>query len=105
MHASLLFLVYELWNSQTGEEHVARRKITLSRKGPRSRITALGGPSFGFQSAEDVIGDIQEGLHTYFVREGPFETELKVVEDEGEPELISTGDVLSRNNLRNLPGC
>lgn len=84
---------------------MARRKVTRRRKGPGGKITALSGPSFGFQSAEAVIADIREGLHTYFVREGPFETEVKVVAEGDQLRLVSTRDVLSRNNLRNLPGC
>jgi hypothetical protein len=47
-----------------------------------------------------------QGLSTYlFVREGPFETEVKVVSGEGGLDLVSTRDVLSRNNLLNLPAC
>jgi len=84
---------------------MARRRVTLARKGPGGTITAVGGPSFGFQTAQVVVEEIQSGSHTYFVREGPFETDVKVVEEGGQMALVSTRDVLSRNNLQNLPGC
>ena len=69
------------------------------------RITGLGGCSFGFLLAEDVIADIREGQDKYSVRERPFETEVKAVEKRDRLRLISTKEVLSRNNLWNLPGC
>jgi hypothetical protein len=82
---------------------VARRKVTHSQKKAGRYITGLCGPSFGFRSTKEVILDIKESRHTYFVREGPFETEVKVVSGEGGLDLVSTRDVLSRNNLLNLP--
>jgi hypothetical protein len=84
---------------------VARRKVTHSQKKAGRYITGLCGPSFGFRSSREVIADIKESRHTYFVREGPFETEVKVGTGGGGLELISTKDVLSRNNLLNLPDC
>ena len=84
---------------------MARRKVTHSQKQAGRKITGLCGPSFGFRSTKEVIADIKESRHTYFVREGPFETEVKVVNRDGGLELVSTQDVLSRNNLLNLPKC
>lgn len=84
---------------------MARRKVTHAQKGPSGKITGVGGPSFGFLPAQVVAEGIQSGSHTYFVREAPFETEVRVVEEEGQMLLVSTKDVLSRNNLQNLPGC
>ncbi len=84
---------------------MARRKVTHSQKKAGRYITGLCGPSFGFRSTKEVILDIKESRHTYFVREGPFETEVKVVSGEGGLDLVSTRDVLSRNNLLNLPAC
>jgi hypothetical protein len=65
----------------------------------------LCGPSFGFRSTKEVIADIKESRHTYFVRDEPFETEVKAVSGERGLELFSTKDVLSRNNLLSLPHC
>ena len=84
---------------------MARRKVSESVKGKGRRITGLCGPSFGYRSAEDVITDIRGGIHEYYVREGPYESAVRVVEAGNEQRLVSTQDILSRNNLENLPGC
>ena len=65
----------------------------------------MGGPSFGFLSAEAVAEIIRRGADTYYVREAPFESEVRVVEEGGKVVLVSTSDVISRNNLLNLPRC
>ncbi len=84
---------------------MARRKVTGSGKGRGRRITGLCGPSFGYRSAEDVIADIQASVHKYYVREGPYESKVRVVGEGDEQRLVSTQDILSRNNLENLRGC
>jgi hypothetical protein len=82
---------------------MARRKVTESMKGRGGRITGLCGPSFGFRSAEDVIADILGGFHEYYVREGPYESKVRVISEGEEQRLVSTQDLLSPNNLENLP--
>jgi len=91
-------------NSQ-GQVRMTRRRVTHARKGPGGRILGLGGPSFGFLSAEAVAEIIRRGADTYYVREAPFESEVRVVEEGGKVVLVSTSDVISRNNLLNLPRC
>ncbi len=85
---------------------MARVRITRTRKtkGAR-RIVGLYGPSIGYQSAEEVAVAIRNGCAHYFVRAGSWEAEVRVVEAEVGMRLISTEDVLSRNNLLNLPDC
>jgi len=82
-----------------------RRRVTASRKGKAGEITALAGPSFGFLSAAEVIQDLREGTYSYYVREASYESSIWLSGEEGEEVLISTRDVLSRNNLENLPNC
>jgi len=82
---------------------MARRKVTRSRKGSGGRIIGLHGPSFGTRSVQDVIEDILQRTHRYYVREAPWEAEVKVMKNGEEQRLETTKDVLSRNNLRNLP--
>jgi hypothetical protein len=84
---------------------MARRKVTTSRKAKGRRIVGLAGPSFDYRSAEAVIEDIRKGVHTYYVREASHESTVRVVDDGEEPRLLSTRDILSRNNLENLPDC
>ncbi len=84
---------------------MVRRKVTGSEKGRRREITGLYGPSFGYRSAKDVIEDIEQHGHQYFVREGSYEADVLVVRDGTKQRLESTRDVLSMNNLQNLPSC
>ena len=84
---------------------MARRKVTRSEKGRGRRITGLCGPSFRYRSAQEVIADIEKNVHQYYVREGPHESEVVVVGKGTEQRLVSTTDILSRNNLQNLPRC
>ena len=72
---------------------MARWKVTQAQKGPRGSITGVGGPSFGFLPA-------RSDTHTYLVRGAPFETEVRVVEGEGQTILVSTGGVLSSSCFR-----
>ena len=83
-----------------------RVKVTRTRKveGGR-RIVGLYGPSFGYQTAEEVLSAIRAGDVRYFVRAGSWEADVRVVEEGGEATLVTTRDVLSRNNLANLPDC
>jgi hypothetical protein len=81
------------------------RRVTHTEKSPRGVITGLCGPSFGYRSLVDVIADIEVGSDRFYVREAPFETRIRVVRESTEPRLVSTSDILSRNNLSNLPNC
>lgn len=82
---------------------MARRKVTARRMGKDRIIIGLSGPSFGDISAQEVIEDIQSGAHTYYVREGPYESQVRVAGEGDERRLVSTSDLLSPNNLENLP--
>ena len=81
-----------------------RLKVTRSRKTKGGKEAGgLYGPSFGYQPLEEVIRRIRAGTDRYYVREGSWEADVRVVEDESGSYLVSTRDVLSRNNLANLP--
>ena len=81
-----------------------RVKVTRTRKAKGGRrIVGLYGPSIGFQPAEEVVNRIRSGGGRFYVREGSWEEEIRVVEIEGAVSLVSTLDVLSKNNLLNLP--
>ena len=84
---------------------MTKRRVTASRKGRHGEITGLEGPSFGFLSAKEIIEDLRVGKHTYFGREASYESAVWLSGGEGEETLVSTRDVLSRNNLNNLPDC
>jgi hypothetical protein len=66
-------------------------------------IAGLYGPAFGYRTATQVIRDIEVGEHSYYARAGSHESEIRVVQRGAEKHLVSTADVLSRNNLFNLP--
>lgn len=82
---------------------MARFKVTRSEKSRNGRIVGLSGPSFTFRSTDEIISDLREGRHQYYVREAPFESNVKVVEEDGKPAIRTTKNVLSRNHLGNLP--
>ena len=83
-----------------------RLKVTGSRKAwGGTGIVGLCGPTLRYQPMEEVIAHIREGSTQYYVREGSWEADVRVEEEEGGARLVSTRDVLSRNNLLNLPDC
>ncbi len=83
---------------------MARLKVTKSEKGPGGSIIGLFGPTFGYRMLSDIVADIEVGEHTYCVREASYESVVRVIHDgEDELHIRSTWDVLSRNNLSNLP--
>jgi len=75
---------------------MARRKVTASRKGKRRRILGVSGPSLDYRTAEAVALDIQEGVHRYYVREAPYESEVRAVEGADEVRLVASRDILPR---------
>lgn len=82
---------------------MARRKVTKAEKGRDGTILGVSGPSFGYRSTQEVVADILEGKHVYFVREGPYESAVRVVGEGDHPQIITTRDILSPNHLENLP--
>jgi len=82
---------------------MARLRVTHSQKGRGRRITGLYGPRFGFRLTREVVGHLQDQSHRYYVREGDWEDEVKVVEEGDKARLLTTRDVFSRNHLLNLP--
>lgn len=67
---------------------MARFKVTESARSREGRILGLYGPSFGYRTTKEVISDLLAGRHVYFVREGSYESEVRVIE-EGEGERSS----------------
>lgn len=85
---------------------MARWKVTKTRKAKdRGWILGMFGPSMGYQSAEEIVQRIREGVARYYVREGSWEAEIRVVDEGDSSRLVSTKDVFSKNNLLNLPDC
>ena len=50
-----------------------------------------------------MVADILAGNHVYYVREGPYESTVRVVEEGGHRHVETTRDILSPNRLENLP--
>lgn len=83
-----------------------RLRITGSRKARGGkRILGLWGPTSGYRDAEEVVRHIRKGSARYFVREGSWEADIRVVEKDEGAMLVSTADLFSRNHLANLPDC
>ena len=61
------------------------------------------GPTVGYQSAREVAEAMGDGAIRYYLREEAWEADVRVAEDEEGMRLVSTEDLLSQNNLMNLP--
>jgi hypothetical protein len=82
---------------------MVRWKVTGTEKGRDGTIVGVSGPSLGYRSVREVIADLQSGKHQYYVREGPHESEVRVVGEGDDLRIQTTHDILSPNHLENLP--
>lgn len=80
-----------------------RWKITQSDRGKEGEIVAVYGPSRGYLTTPDVIADIESGTHSYYVKAGPYESEVRVVEAGTGKTITTMTDIFSPNHLHNLP--
>lgn len=87
---------------------MADRQVTATRKDSDGDILALcnAGESWSPRAKADAIRDIENGVHTYFVRwqDGP-RTEIRVVNGPTGKYLRTDRDNTTRNNLDDLPDC
>ena len=81
---------------------MARWKVTQVERGPGRRIVGLFGPTMGYRSTAEVIADLDSGSNSYFVKAGPYESEVKAVGDGEERTVFTTKNILSPNHLENL---
>jgi len=79
-----------------------RWKITQSDRGKVGEILAVYGPSRGYLTTPEVIADIESGAHSYYVKEGPYESEVRVVGEGTSKTITTTRDILPPNHLHNL---
>lgn len=84
------------------------RRVTQSRKDKDGDITGLCSPgaSWSPRSKADVISDIENGTHSYYVDAAGYRTDVSVVKHpNGSKYLRTSTDKTSKNNLDNLPDC
>lgn len=79
-----------------------RWKITRSDLGKRGEVLAVYGPSRGYLTTPEVVADIESRTHSYYVKEGPYESEVRVVGEGSDKTIITTRDIFSPNHLHNL---
>ena len=87
---------------------MARRQVTHSRKDKDGDITALCNPGqiWSPRMKNDVISDIDNGIHSYFVSINYKEVDIHVVKHpNGKRYLRTDPDKTKTNNLDNLPDC
>lgn len=86
---------------------MARRRVTQSRKDDEGDITALCNPgkSWSPRSKTNVISDIDNRSHSYFVDAAGHETDVRVVDGPTGKYLRTVADSADANNLDNLPDC
>jgi hypothetical protein len=83
------------------------RQVKRAGKDTRRNIITLcnAGESWSPRNAADAIDDIENGLHTYYVREVVPRVSVIVVNEGGSKYLRTAADKTSKNNLDNLQDC
>lgn len=84
---------------------MARRRVRNTEKDKEGDITGLCGPDFGYRSATGAISDIENTVHSYYVKEAGHESNIHVVTEGRRKYLRTYADAASENNLDNLPDC
>ena len=86
---------------------MADRRVTRTEKDDDGDILALCNPwaDWRRRSKELAIGDIENGLHRYYVELGNEEVDIHVVKGSTGKYLRTDSDATSRNNLDDLPDC
>lgn len=87
---------------------MADRAVRKARKGRDGDILALcdDGANWSPRGKQDVIPDIENGLHTYHVPWVAGHTQIRVVNDRIKGKYLRTDrDNTERNNLLDLPDC
>ena len=90
------------------EGKMADRQVTQSRKDGDGDITALAYPieTMSLRSKQEVISDIENSIHTYYVHlSGGSRVNIHVVNGPSGKYLRTSGDSTERNNLDDLPDC
>lgn len=83
---------------------MADRRVRQTGKNTDGDITALcnTGEFWSPRAKADAVRDIRSRLHTYYVDEAGYRTEVHVTSD---GHLRTDPDPTSKNNLDNLPDC
>lgn len=86
---------------------MADRQVKQTGKDADGDITALcnAGETWSPRLRDDVIADIESGLHSYFVQEAGSRASVQVVNGPTGKYLRTGPDPAPGNNLDNLPDC
>lgn len=87
---------------------MADRRVTATGKDKDGDITKLcnSGQIWSPRRKADAIGDIENKIHTYYVRDSKGNrADIRVVNNGGNKYLRTVSDTSSANNLDNLPDC
>ncbi len=86
---------------------MADRRVTLSRKDPDGDISALCNPGelWSPRLKANVITDIESGVHTYYVLSAGNRVRVHVLRGVTGKYLRTSPDLISHNNLDDLPDC
>ena len=83
---------------------MADRRVRQTGKDEDGDITALcnTGEWWSPRKKADAVSDIRGGVHSYYVDEAGYRTDIHVTAD---GHLRTDADATSANNLDNLPDC
>ncbi len=101
------FVITLICNTKFERSHrVADRRIQRVRKNKDGDILKVGNYQNEYWSPRDVadvISDIENKNHSYYVNEAGYRSEVHVVNDPDGKYIRTTADASSKNNLDNLP--
>lgn len=90
---------------------MAQRRVTAVRKNPNNTIAGLGGTwspqtRLAFATSEEIISNIKEDRHHYYVEDLGYRTSVQRRDrEDGTIYLTTSLDETTGNNLINLPRC
>lgn len=86
---------------------MADRRVTHTGKGTNGVITRLCNPgeTWSPRDKDDVVKDIDNGFHSYYVDVRGNRVEVHVVNMNGSKHLRTDPDGKGKNNLEELPDC
>ena len=87
---------------------MADRRVNTTSKDKSGDIIMLcnSGEYWLFEHKQDAIEHIENGVHSYYVSEAGYRSEIHVYKDnDGNKHLRTSAGGSSANNLDNLPDC
>lgn len=89
------------------KSNMAERLVRQSKKGSTGEILVIcnHGETWSPRYKYDIIDDIENNLHTYFMIMDGKRIQIKVLNDKTGKHLVTDPETTIKNNLLDLPDC